>query len=69
MLHTTLFVPVLLYDTATMIWREKGRSRKGLLGIRRIYKVPNEWIRELLGVFSGGSATWREYEYVGGVCR
>ena len=42
-----------------MIWREKERSRirtvhmdnlRGLLGIRRIDKVPNVRIKELFGV-------------------
>ena len=41
---------VLLYDTKTMIWREKERSRiravqidnlRGLLGVRRMDRVPN----------------------------
>ena len=27
MLYTRLFMPVLLYDSNTMIWREKDRSR------------------------------------------
>ena len=42
-----------------MIWREEERSRirtvhmdipKGLLGIRRMDKIPNAWIRQLCGV-------------------
>ena len=47
---------VLLCGSETMIYRKKERSRigavkidniKGLLGIWRINRVPNEWIREL----------------------
>ena len=49
-LHEALLVPVTLYGSETMIWREKGRSRissvqmknlRGLLGIRRTYRVLN----------------------------
>ena len=48
-----------MYDSHTMIWKEKERSRiravqinslRGLLGIRRMDKVPNAHIRELCGV-------------------
>ena len=44
-LHETLLVPVLMYDSETMVWKEKERSRmravqmdnlRGLLGIRRM---------------------------------
>ena len=44
-----------LYDGETMIWKEKEMSRirsvqmdnlRGLLGIRRMYRVPNALIRE-----------------------
>ena len=44
-LHETLLVPVLMYDSETIIWREKEISRvravqmdnlRGLLGIRRM---------------------------------
>ena len=54
-----LFVPVLMYSSESMIWREKKRSRIwavqvdnliGLLGIRRMDKVPNARIRQLFGV-------------------
>ena len=48
--------------------KEKSRIRavqmdnlRGLLGIRRIYRVPNACIREFCGVmkvFSSGSAMW-----------
>ena len=79
--HETFFVPLLMYGSETMIWREKGRSRirtvqmdnlRGLLGIRRMDKVPNVWIRELckeikglIKVFSHGSANWRELGMLG----
>ena len=55
-------VPVLKYGSETMVWREKERSRiwtvqidkrRGLLGIRRMDKVPNAWIRQLCGVTKG----------------
>ena len=50
---------VLLYGSETMIWRKKESSRirgvqmdnlRGLLGIRRMDRVLNAWIRELFGV-------------------
>ena len=49
-LHESLMVPVLAYGSETMIWRDKERSKirtvhmdnlRGLLGIRRMDKVPN----------------------------
>ena len=49
-LHETFPVPVLTYGSETMLWREKGRSRirdvhmdnlRGLVGIRRMGRVPN----------------------------
>ena len=52
-LNESLLVPVLTYGSETMTWREKERSRiravqmdilRGLLGIRRMYKVPNALI-------------------------
>ena len=58
-MHESLLVPVLIYGSETMLWKEKERSRiraaqmdslRGLLGIRRMDKVPNERIRELCGV-------------------
>ena len=54
-MHETLHVPVLTYGSETMLWKEKGRFRigavkldnlRGLLGIRRMDRVPNAWIRE-----------------------
>ena len=47
-LHETLLVPVLIYGSETMLWKEKERSRtravqmdnlRGLLGIRRMDRV------------------------------
>ena len=49
-LNESLMVPVLTYGSETVLWREKERSRimvaqmdnlRGLLGIRRMDKVPN----------------------------
>ena len=61
-LHETLPMPDLMYGTKTMLWKEKEGSRvravqmdnfRGLLGIRRMDRVPNAWIRELYGVKKG----------------
>ena len=58
-LHETLFVPVLMYSSEIMLWKEKKRSRiravqmdnlRGLLGIRRMDRVHNAQIRELCRV-------------------
>ena len=61
-----------MYDSETMIWRKKERSRnrtvkkddlRGLFGIRRIDKFQNARIRirkRLMKVFSDGSTMWRE---------
>ena len=65
----------------TLIWKENERYRiravqidklRGLLGIRRMDKVPNARIRELCGVtkglmkvFSDGSAMRREWRMTG----
>ena len=55
-LHETVLVPILLYVSETMLWKEKEGPRvraiqmdnlRGLLGIRRMDRVPNAWIREL----------------------
>ena len=69
-----MLVPVLMYDSETMLWKKKERFRvsavkmdnlRGLLGIRRMDRVPNSRIRELCGVRKGlderigGSAMWR----------
>ena len=50
MLHEGLLLPGLLYGSETMINIEKERC---LLGIRRMDRVPNAWIRELCGVAQG----------------
>ena len=51
-----------MYGSETMIWKEKERSRiravrmdnlRGLLGVRRMNRVPDAWIRELCGVMKG----------------
>ena len=58
----SLLAAVLTYGSETMIGREKERSRiwavqmdnlRGLLGIRRMDKVPNKRIRRLCGVTKG----------------
>ena len=55
-LHEILIVSFLMYDSETILWTEKKRSRigavqmdnlRGLLGIWRMDRVPNVWIREL----------------------
>ena len=62
LLHEGLLVPVLLYGSETIIWRENDRSRiiaehmdnlEGFLGIKRMDKVPNTQIREMCGVTKG----------------
>ena len=45
-LHELLLVPLFTYSSETTIWREKKRlvhmdNLRGLLGIRRMDKVPN----------------------------
>ena len=58
-LHGTLLAPVLMYGSETRFWKEKERSRTravqmdnlgDLLGIRRMGRIPNAWIRELCRV-------------------
>ena len=62
MVREGLPVPVLLYGSETMIWREKEWSRiravqmdnlRGLLVIRRMDRVLNVRTRELWGVVKG----------------
>ena len=86
LLYETLFVPVLLYGSEIVVWREKERSRgravqmdnrRGLLGIRRIDRVPNAGVRKLCRVtkwggikrlmkaFSNGSAILKEWVIIG----
>ena len=57
-LHQTLLIAVLMYGNETMLWKEeKSRAVQmdliGLLGIRRMDRVPNAWIRELCRVKKG----------------
>ena len=61
-LHEILLVPVLMYSNGIMLWKEKEKSRiraiqmdnlRGLLGIRRMNRIPNARIRELCGVRKG----------------
>ena len=58
-LHETLLVPVLMYDSETILWKEKEKSRvraihmdilRGLLSIRRMDRVPNVQITKLCEV-------------------
>ena len=51
-LHKSLLIPVLMYGSETMLRKKKERARikalqvdnlKGLLGIRRMDRVPNAW--------------------------
>ena len=55
-------MPVLMYGSETMMWKEEERSRiravqmhnlRGLLGIRRMDRIPNSRIGELCGVTKG----------------
>ena len=61
-LHETLLVLVLMYDSEIMLWKEKERfiiravhmvNFRGLLRTRSIDRVPNARIRELYGVKKG----------------
>ena len=61
-LYETLLVPVLMYGSETMLWKEKEKSRirsvqmdnlRGLLGIRRMDRVHNTRKREFCGVKKG----------------
>ena len=62
-LHETLLVPLLIYGSETMLGKGKERSEiraiqmdnlRGLLGIRRMDRVPNARIRKYCGVTKGG---------------
>ena len=55
-------MPVLMYGSETIIWKEEERSRvravqmdkiRSLLGIRRMDRVPNARIRELCVMVKG----------------
>ena len=61
-LHEASLVLVLLYDSETVVWREKEMPRiravqmdnlRVLLDIRRMYRVANARIREICGVMKG----------------
>ena len=61
-LHESLLMPVLIYGSETVIWKEKERSRiravhmvnfRGLLSIKRMDIVLNARIRQLYGVRKG----------------
>ena len=61
-MHELLLLPVLMYDSETMVWRERGRGRvravqmdnlRYLLGIRRMDIVPNARIRQSCRVTKG----------------
>ena len=74
-----MLVPVFMYGSETMLWKEKERSRiravqmdnfRGLLGIRRIdrefcgvKKGLDERIDE--GLMAGGLAMWRGWRGIG----
>ena len=58
-----LLMPVLMYGSGKMIWKKEERSRiravqmdkiRSLLGIRRMDRVPNAWIREMYRTERGG---------------
>ena len=55
-LHETMLIPVLMYGSETVLWKEKERSRiravqmenlRGLLVLRRMDRIPNAWIKDL----------------------
>ena len=55
-LHETLLVPALIYDSETMLWKERSRvvqmdNFRSLRSIRRMDRAPNTRIRELMKVF------------------
>ena len=61
-LQGTLLKPVLMHGSETMLWRGNERSRvrtvqidnlRELMGIRRMDRIPNTWIKELCGVRKG----------------
>ena len=61
-MHETFLLPLLMYGSETKLWKEKERSRvravqmdnlRGLLGIRRMDRVPNAGIMELCEVKKG----------------
>ena len=61
-MHESLIVPVLIYSSETVIWKEKERARirsvqmnnlRSLLCIKRMDKVLDAGIRELCEVRKG----------------
>ena len=61
-----------MYGSETMLWKEKERSKiravqidnlRGLLGIRKMDRVPTARIRELYGVV--GLAILKEWRVIG----
>ena len=48
-LHKTLLVPIHMYGSETMLWKEKDNLR-GLVGIRKMNKILNAQVRELCRV-------------------
>ena len=61
-LHKTLLVPVFMYGSEAMIWKEEERSRirvvqidkiRIMLGVRMMDRVLNAWIREFCRVVKG----------------
>ena len=61
-MHETLLVPVLMYVSETMIWKQKKSFRiravqmdnlRGLLGIERMDRVSKARVRELCGLTKG----------------
>ena len=55
-LHKTLLVPVFMYGSEkerAMIRAVQMDNLRGFLGIRKMDKVPNTWIRELCRVAKG----------------
>ena len=54
-----MLIPIIMYGSEKLLWKEKERSRiravqmynlRGLLGIRRLGRVPNAQIKELCRV-------------------
>ena len=59
-LHESLLMPVLTYSSEAMIWKWRGLGLglyrddlRSLLGIRRLDKVLNAWIRQFCMVMEG----------------
>ena len=59
-IEEALPVPVLLHGSRTILKKEKYTIRavklynlRGLLGIRKMYKVPNAWIKDLCCMMIG----------------